>query len=188
MLRKVLLVLVLVVGCLGNFSGVEAANWQWVVSSSKITVTIDLDSISKSDGIYTVWARFKNADYVDKYVNHQRVDYTADQLQYKKQGNGYLICQARSIAYHDEEDIGEWTSSRWESVIPSTFGDSILKRVLAERAAADKKEEEQLNKQQQEQAAAQAAKEKQEKAESKRRNNEQAAANVIGILGGILGR
>lgn len=196
MLRKLFVMLSLLVFVLANGTVVDAANWQWVKSNSKTTLTMDTSSISKNDGIYTVWVRLKYV-YTDRYVNNKRIDYSVEEWKYKKDGNGYLVRTARTLAYGDEELLADRTyNSEWRDVVPNTFGEDVLNNVLKQRAEADKLEDTQARKQQQEEQkrqqdaqVAKTAKEKKDRDDRNRRANTEAAGSVLGgILGGILSR
>jgi len=137
MLRKLFMVLSLTVLFLANISVVNAANWQWVRSNNKVTMTMDMNSISKNNDIYTVWVQLKYV-YLNKYVNNKRIDHTTEEWKYLKGSSGYMVSVARVLAYGEGELLYDRTyNTDPKDVVPGSFGETILNKILQQHTVKD---------------------------------------------------
>lgn len=183
MMKKLFFLLSMVVYfALSSVAG--AANWQWVASSDNMTLTVDTDSITKDDGIYSFWLQYKYADFTNEKISGERIDYIKIQSKLKNTQNGYEIMDVIAYAYNSAGNpLYKYPSNPWQSVIPGTFSEKVKNKVLAIRADADKAEAEQEKKDKADRDAAG----KKERAAQKNKEDVETAANVVQsvLLGGI---
>lgn len=152
-MKRVMLCLALLLGCMAfSWGGMaEAAKWVWVKSTDTTTVEVDADSIRKTDGGVAYWARFSHIEspllekkrhrmqaWSDKY--RKGIDYstyyrTLDHLYVYEDASGSLLYKRTAMAEYNTSEIciyeHTWPLAKAKvfSIMPGTFGEDIYHKV-----------------------------------------------------------
>lgn len=170
-MKKILLLVSLILMLCSSIG--YAANWQWVASTDKLTMSLNTEDILRVNGEYIAWTQIKVIEYAQYVENGQKIAVRLEKLGFKKTETGN---EFRLLEYCEYNKDGNLVKSgkgdmQWDSIPPNSLAEGVFKKVLEIRSAADKEDD---------------AKELKEKKKQQRRETNNIVANIgAAILGSM---
>lgn len=144
-MRKLLTCLFLICIMLFGFSSVSsAANWQWITSTEKITISFDPSRIREKDrDAYSVWVKNEYSSYYGKefaetYKLKKPVSYNLLLFEFSYKSEGYRVLSC--LFYADDGSIIDSYNrnpvlTNFEPIIPDSVGEDIFNATFKEYKA-----------------------------------------------------
>lgn len=157
--------------CLLTISHVDAANWQVIEDGTNGKLELNVDNITRVNGVYTAWVRLHYPEDKQETVNGQKIAMHMEKLNFKTTENGdeFKCVEIYSYAKSGELIKDYKTNEQWSSIIPGTIGETIYNKVLEIRKTADENED------------------KKARSEQRAKENKENLKNAANIAGAVLG-
>lgn len=167
---KMLLAVLCFAACLLPITA-QAANWQEVTKGTGGTLEINADNITRTNGIYTAWIRFRFAEGAGETINGQKVATRLEKTCFRTTETGGEFKCLNIYQYSAEGLLLESAKGNdtWDSVIPGTLSEDIYNKVLELRKDADAEDD------------------KKAKRAKRAKADKEAANTAVNIAGAVLG-
>lgn len=123
---------VLLLSLLCFCSSAFATNWQWVCSTSEITVSIDTDTIAKIGSAYTSWIKVVPLEYAQRTIYGEKAAMILEQYSYTKTDLGADCKRLQAVYYNKSGNVIYHNTERqnWSSLIPNSVGEIVYKKTV----------------------------------------------------------